>query len=137
MVCGLIVFFLQGFFLKAEGISIVSQGFDAYHITGSKSALDVWLKDSPLMVDRDAYHKLENDLARIQMAYGNYRGQQIVKTVTIAEGLTRVYAVLFLENGPIYISFDVYKKISSEIISDVAFSVKADTFFPPDLIYGK
>jgi len=55
----------------------------------------------------------------------------------ITNNLSRFYVVLFLERGPIYFSFDVYKRSIGEIISDLNFSTKADQILPQEMIQGK
>lgn len=116
--------------------SIVVRGFDAYRVTGSRTALDLWLKDSAIALDPQARDRLYQNLFQIQGTYGKYQSYQILKEVVIANDLTRVYATLFLERGPVYISFDVYKKISGEVISCLNFSTKAEPILPTEILHG-
>lgn len=116
---------------------IVIDGLKAYQKSGSKAALAIWLKESPMETgDYSTSVNMDGLLSRIEKSYGKMIGFEPVRTVNLSPSVCRVYLVLRFEKGPAFASFDCYKSKEAWTIPSLDIHTKASQVFPPGLIGG-
>jgi hypothetical protein len=118
---------------SAELPVVLKNGIASYERFGAKSALENWLKGSPLEKDALAVQKLTESLVHLESEYGKMIGWSFIRNVDLGS-VQRVYITLNYEKGPAYAWFDCYQ---SSTISAFDFNTQASAILPPSILGGR
>jgi hypothetical protein len=116
--------------------TIVTDGLVAYQKSGGEAAMAVWLKDSPIETDTTTRINVAGGLAQIATAYGKMVGYEVLRTVSIAPSLRRIFVLGKFEKGPVFFSFDCYKADKSWTLPLINFNTKPNTILPEGMLNG-
>lgn len=126
---------LGGSLLAADAPPLVKAGFEVYKEKGISEALDVWMKDSPLVSQTTQKAMMQEQLSKIEGVYGKFTSYEEVAVVEPAGRLRRVYGVAYHEKAPIFYSFDLFNNSGdSWVLYFINFDTKIREVFPPALI---
>lgn len=117
-----------------EAPRIVVDGFEAYKTYGLSAGLDAWLKGSPLEGDPQARNAIQTIIEQSSTSYGRMTGYELLKVVTLAPSVRRVYAVLLHEKGPLYVWFECYQSSLGWIIPRMEADLKAEVALPASIV---
>jgi hypothetical protein len=117
---------------RSEVPTIVTRGFERYQQGDLSGALDLWLTGSPIVGNGSAKAQMLGGLAPVESAYGAVLGHDIVDVVDIGAHVRRVYAVVRLERGPLYVYFECYQTgdTGTWIVPTLMFNTKVQDIFP-------
>ena len=94
----------------------------------------VWLKDSPAAADTRDVLDLEALLDEMATFRGKMAGYEVIKTVVFSPSSERVYLLLKLEKGPLYLALDCYRTPAGAwIIPLIGFNVRPEKVLPETL----
>jgi len=114
---------------------VVTAGIDAYMKSGSRAAIEAWIKGSAVETDRRLRDQIANTLQQTEMLYGKLLGWELVRVVPITASFRRVYAALKYERGPLWAAFDCYEA-NAWILADVQFHTSAKEVLPTSILSG-
>jgi hypothetical protein len=116
--------------------TIVTDGFVAYQKSGGEAAMAVWLKDSPIGTDTTTRINVVGGLAQIATAYGKMVGYEILRTVSVAPSLKRIFVLGKFEKGPVFFAFDCYKADKIWTLPLINFNTKPNSILPEGMLNG-
>lgn len=99
------------FTLRAQGASlpnVVTDGFHAYQVGGSDSAVRVWTRNWS-GDDSGKVAALEQSLRAVGQQFGAMQGFQVVRSSTLGDRLRRTYLLIWYERHPLYAFFQSYR----------------------------
>ena len=119
--------------------AIIAAGFDTYAKSGSKAALDVWFKGSPLDGDVTAKGNLNIAMGKTEAVFGKMLGWDFLKTVSLTPSTTVVYTNLKLEKGPLWIAFYCYRPTpaSEWTVYSMGLDSNPIKVLPPGILAGQ
>lgn len=115
---------------------IVTDGLVAYQKSGGEAAMAVWLKDSPIETDTTTRINVAGGLAQIATAYGKMIGYEVLRNVSIAPSLRRIYVLGKFEKGPVFFAFDCYKADKNWTLPLINFNTKPNAILPESMLNG-
>jgi hypothetical protein len=126
---------------KPEIPKVIADGFSAYQTSGSKDALALWLKGSPVENDAATSANMNGLLSQVEKAYGKMSGFELIRTVPISPSVQRIYIVIRFERGPLYALFDCFKPSLDKanptwIVNNLECNIAAKAILPPALLEG-
>jgi len=120
-----------------ETPKIVVDGFEAYKKSGFEDAAKIWYKGSPLKNNTNLTMNIKSAITKIETIYGKMIGYEVLKNLEISPSISRAYAVVLYEKGPIFIYFDCYKSPKGLIIPEIVFNTKAQMILPREVLYDQ
>ena len=115
---------------------IVTAGLTAYKAEGSRAALAVWLKGSPV-ANPATTEQMIASLTPIEAAYGSVLGHEILRVVPLSASVRRIYAIVRYERGPLFMSFDCYHTAGGWIIPTFLTNTRAAEILPASMLSGE
>lgn len=109
--------------------TIIRSGLEAYKNAGPQSAIQAWIKGSPLDGNKLALSQA-NNLNQIQDFYGAYRSFDIISTHDVTPRIKTVYLALNFEKGPVFGKFVLYRADSTWILTSFNFNTKEEAILP-------
>lgn len=107
--------------------SILLDGFRTFKDSGSKEAVSIWLKRSPIESELKTVETIKRLLSQVEEAYGKYEGWEIIRVVETSPSVQRFYITIKFEHGPLFAIFDCYKQKDEWTIFSLDFNTKLDS----------
>lgn len=113
---------------------IVRAGFEALTQNGVDRAVDVWFAGSSLEGDQSARNTITRQFHTLPDWLGRPVGYEVVRHFTVGQHLSRTYAVLLFEGGPMYFALEYYRAPQGWILQHLDFNTTAEKIFPAALL---
>ena len=113
---------------------VVSAGFDAYRKEGAASAIDTWLKGSPLAGDKAAQSQAAS-LSAVETYYGKLRSAELIKLYRISPSSKLMFMEARFEKGAAFMKFLTFDTGTSEIVTLFLFHTEPAQILPGELLY--
>ena len=107
----------------------------AYKSKGSGGFMSMLVKGSRLQyTDPAALTQASELFNAIEASYGDYRGIEIIESISISHSIRIVYFVINYERGPLYGVADIYMTKSGEIVTNSNVNTSLEEIIPASLI---
>jgi hypothetical protein len=116
--------------------AVVKDGLDTYLKSGSKAAVEAWLKDAPLEKDENSIARVVGQFRQVEALYGKMTGFEEIRIVALTPSFKRVYILIKFERGPVFASFDCFRPDQAWIVPIFNFNTKANEVLPADMLSG-
>src|SRR6266550_5665720 len=109
---------------------VLSSGSAAYRSNGARAAVSTWLSNSFLERDSALISRSVASLREVEKSFGSFVDLEVVGTSRIGSRVTRNYAVLLYERGPMFVYFDTYRVSGKTIVTGFLFDPRPDAILP-------
>lgn len=101
-------------------------GYAAWASSGPAEAVRLWLEGSSI----SSGDQLIGVLGQLQGMFGDVRGHEVVRDVTIAPSLRRIYVMALHEAAPSFAYFDCYRTGGRWTITNINLNSDAEDVLP-------
>ncbi len=118
---------------EASPPPIVVEGLTTLNASGVDSAVAVWFKGSSLEGDTASAGQITSAFAALPEWLGKPIGYELLKTYRLGTHVSRTYALVLFEGGPMYFRFTYYLGPKGWTVLHLDFHTDADKILPSAL----
>lgn len=135
LLCSCILLFAPSLSIAQDGgttakiPAFIRAGLEAYKNGGPQSAIEAWIKGSPLDGSKEALSQA-NILNQVQVFYGGYRSFDVISVNDLTPHIRIIYLALNFEKGPMFAKFVIYRADATWMLTSFNFNTKEDAILP-------